>query len=149
MTTETKTNHKTNLLPKYHNTLGETVMPMTSKMALLLHLIRYLLLTYLRLLRWLNGKESICQHRRPEFDSWVGKIPWRRKWQPTPVLLPAESHGQKTLSGYVHGLAKSWTQLSTHTWSVILSQLSTSVWDHIELWWWVRWFEWVRLPQQS
>ena len=148
MTTETKTNHKTNLLPKYHNTLGETVMPMTSKMALL-HLIRYLLLTYLRLLRWLNGKESTCQHRRPEFDSRVRKIPWRRKWQPTPVLLPAESHGQKTLSGYVHGLAKSWTQLSTHTWSVILSQLSTSVWDHIELGWWVRWLEWVRLPQQS
>ena len=31
--------------------------------------------------------------RRPGFDHWVGKIPWRRKWQPTPVLLPGESHG--------------------------------------------------------
>ena len=35
----------------------------------------------------------------PEFDPCVGKIPWRRKWQPTPVFLPGESHGQKTLVG--------------------------------------------------
>ena len=34
------------------------------------------------------------------FDPWVGKIPWRRKWQPTPVLLPGESHGQRRLMGY-------------------------------------------------
>ena len=34
------------------------------------------------------------------FDPWVGKIPWRRKWQPTPVLLPGESHGQRSLVGY-------------------------------------------------
>ena len=34
------------------------------------------------------------------FDSWVGKIPWRRKWQPTPVFLPGESHGQRSLEGY-------------------------------------------------
>ena len=36
--------------------------------------------------------------RRPGFDSWVGKIPWRRKWQPTPVFLPGESHGQRSLT---------------------------------------------------
>ena len=34
------------------------------------------------------------------FDSWVRKIPWRRKWQSTPVLLPGKSHGQKSLVGY-------------------------------------------------
>ena len=34
------------------------------------------------------------------FDPWVGKIPWRRKWQPTPVFLPEESHGQKSLVVY-------------------------------------------------
>ena len=34
------------------------------------------------------------------FDPWVGKIPWRRKWQPTPVLLPGKSHGQRCLEGY-------------------------------------------------
>ena len=37
---------------------------------------------------------------RSGFDPWVGKIPWRRKWQPTPVFLPGESHGQTSLAGY-------------------------------------------------
>ena len=50
--------------------------------------------------RWCNGKESACQCRRRGFDPWVGKIRWRRKWQPTPVLMPGESHGQRSLSGY-------------------------------------------------
>ena len=50
--------------------------------------------------RWLSGKESDCQCRRREFSSWSGKIPWRRAWQPTPVLLPGESHGQRSLAGY-------------------------------------------------
>ena len=36
---------------------------------------------------------------RCEFNPWVGKIPWRRKWQPTPVFLPGESHGQRSLLG--------------------------------------------------
>ena len=34
------------------------------------------------------------------FDPWVGKIPWRRRWHPTPVLLPGKSHGRKSLVGY-------------------------------------------------
>jgi len=37
---------------------------------------------------------------RPGFDPWVGKIPWRREWQPTPVFLPGESHGQRSLAGH-------------------------------------------------
>ena len=48
----------------------------------------------------LDGKESTCQCRRPGFDPWVGKIPWRREWQPAPVFLPGESHGQKSVAGY-------------------------------------------------
>ena len=40
------------------------------------------------------------QCRRPGFDPWVGKIPWRRKWQPTPVLWPGKSHGRRSLVGY-------------------------------------------------
>ena len=40
--------------------------------------------------------------------------PWRRKWQLTPVLLPGKSHGQRSLEGCVHGVAKSWTRLSMH-----------------------------------
>ena len=35
-----------------------------------------------------------------EFDPWVGKIPWRREWQPTLVFLPGEFHGQRSLVGY-------------------------------------------------
>ena len=34
------------------------------------------------------------------FDPWVGRIPWDRKWQPTPVFLPGEFHGQRSLAGY-------------------------------------------------
>ena len=37
---------------------------------------------------------------RPRFDNWVGKITWRRAWQPTPVVLPGESHRQRSLVGY-------------------------------------------------
>ena len=37
---------------------------------------------------------------RPGFPPWVGKIPWRKAWQPTPVLLPGESHGQRSLVGH-------------------------------------------------
>ena len=38
--------------------------------------------------------------RRHRFDPWVEKIPWRRKWQPTPVFLPGKSHGQRKMAGY-------------------------------------------------
>ena len=38
--------------------------------------------------------------QRPRFHPWVGKIPWRRVWEPSPVSLPGESHGQKSLGGY-------------------------------------------------
>ena len=43
---------------------------------------------------------------RDRFDAWVGKIPWRREWQPTPVLLPGKSHGQRSLAGYSPGGCK-------------------------------------------
>ena len=49
-----------------------------------------------------SGKEPTCnaEHMRPGFDPWVGTIPWRREWQPIPVFLPRESHGQRSLVGY-------------------------------------------------
>ena len=34
------------------------------------------------------------------FDPWVGKMPWRKAWEPTPVFLPGEFHGQRSLAGY-------------------------------------------------
>ena len=48
-----------------------------------------------------SGKETACQCRRRKrrgFHPWVGKIPQRRAWQPTPVFLPSESHGQRSLA---------------------------------------------------
>ena len=50
--------------------------------------------------RWLSGKESARHCRRHGFNPRVRKIPWRRKWQPTPVFLPGEFHGQRSLAGY-------------------------------------------------
>ena len=50
-----------------------------------------------------SGEESTCQYRRPRkqgFDPCVRKIPWRRKWQPTPVFLPGKFHRQRILAGY-------------------------------------------------
>ena len=49
---------------------------------------------------WLSGKEPACPCRRCWFNHWVGKILWRKKWQPTPVFFPGESHGQRSLVGY-------------------------------------------------
>jgi len=50
-----------------------------------------------------SGKEPACKskrHKRHGFDPWVGKIPWKRAWQPIPEFLPGESHGQRRLAGY-------------------------------------------------
>ena len=53
------------------------------------------------------GKKSTCQFRtlwRPEFDPWVGKILWRRKWEPTPVFLPGQ---EEFWWAAVHGVIES------------------------------------------
>ena len=71
--------------------------------------------------RWQNGKESTCQCRRCKrhrFDPWVGKIPWRRKWQPTPDSFLEKSHGQRSLASYSpwgHKESDMTEQLNTHT----------------------------------
>ena len=94
------------------------------------------------LLRWLSGKESACQCRRCGFNPWVRKIPWRRKWQPTPVSLSGEAHGQKSLVGFSlwgHKESDTTEQLSTPTqmhpkanmmkeweWSILLAHLQSS-----------------------
>ena len=61
-------------------------------------------MSYLIRASWVaqNGKKKKIrlQRGRPEFDPWVGKILWRRAWQPTPVFLPGEFHGQRILVGY-------------------------------------------------
>ena len=69
--------------------------------------------------RWLGGKESACQCRRPrrrQFDPWVRKILWRRKWQPTAVFLPGKSMDTGAWRATGHGVAESdtTTRLSMH-----------------------------------
>ena len=62
-----------------------------------------------------SGKEFACRWRRCRrfgFNPWVRKIPWRRKWQPTPVFLPEKLHGQRSLWAVVRGVTKTWTWLS-------------------------------------
>ena len=51
---------------------------------------------------------------RHEFDPWVGKIPWRRAWKPTLVLLPGESHGQRSLVGYSPQLKRDTAEATEH-----------------------------------
>ena len=71
--------------------------------------------------RWLSGKESACQCKRCRrwgFHSRVRKIPWRRKWQSTPVFLPGKFHGQRSLKGYspqVHKESDTTERARTHT----------------------------------
>ena len=67
------------------------------------------------------------QYRGLKLDPWVGKIPWRRAWQPTPVFLPGESHGQRSLEGYSPwGCKESDTteQISTRVHTYIYTVLS-------------------------
>ena len=51
-------------------------------------------------LPWWLGKRSACQCRRPWFDVWIGQIPWRRKWELTPLFLFGKSHRQRSVVGY-------------------------------------------------
>ena len=65
-----------------------------------------------------SGKDSTCQYRRHKrcgFDPWVGKIPWRWKWHPTPVFLPENPMDGGAWQATVHGIAKSQTRLSDFT----------------------------------
>ena len=88
--------------------------------------------------RWLSGKESTCQCRICGWDPWVGKIPWRKKWQSTPVSLPGKSHGQRSLGGY-----SPWDQkdldtterahMCTHTHRARVTPSSWFVWELVSL----------------
>ena len=50
--------------------------------------------------QWVKNLPAIWRHGRHGLDPWVGTIPWRRKWQPTPAFLPEKSHRQRSLAGY-------------------------------------------------
>ena len=57
---------------------------------------------------WLSGN-AVQEKQEIQVQSWVRRIPWRKAWQPTPVFLPGESHGQRSQWATVHGIPKSWT----------------------------------------
>ena len=72
--------------------------------------------------------------RERGLNPWVRKIPWRRKWQPTPVSLPGKSHGQRSLVDYVHGVAKSWMWLSTCYWPLLRALGAQFIRERAKLW---------------
>ena len=78
-----------------------------------------------------SGKEPSCQcrrYRRRRFDPWIRKIPWRRAQKPTPVFLPGESNGQRSLMGYSpQGCKKlDTTEATQHTCTVICTISGTN-----------------------
>ena len=96
-----------------------------------------------------SGKEPACQcrrHKRHRFDPWVEKIPWRKAWQPSPVFLSGEPHGQRSLEGYSpwgrkrveydwRDLARTHTfRSSLHTFKVIHFFLSNELVELPRLW---------------
>ena len=76
---------------------------------------------------WLSGKESAYPCRRPGFNPWVWKIPWRREWWTTLLFLPGESYVQKSLAGY--SLAGS--QRVRHDWATNIHTLPIIPFLHI------------------
>ena len=75
--------------------------------------------------KWLSGKQSVCQcrrHTRCGFDPWVGKIPWKRKWQPPLVILPGKSMDRGAWQGTVRAVAEleMTEHAHTHTHAVLL-----------------------------
>ena len=101
---------------------------------------------------WLRGYSVCLQCRRPGFEPWVGKIPWRRKWQPTPVFLPGESHGWRSLVGYSpsgHKESDTTEWLDFHFHSLALSLVYGPTLTAIHDSWENHSFDYIDLCQQS
>ena len=82
-----------------------------------------------------SGKESHLQCRRCKrcvLNPWVGKIPWRRKWWPTPVFLPGKFHGQRSWWPTFHEVKKSQTWLSV--WAQRTFSINYNVWTLYGFW---------------
>ena len=96
---------------------------------------------------WRSGKEPACQRRRCKthgFSSWVGKIPWKRKWQPTPVFLPGKFNGQRSLVGHSPQGCKE-SDTTEHT----LQTKTRSRTKTSEIGWWKAWNQPNRQQDQS
>ena len=80
---------------------------------------------------WLRSKEFACQFRRCRrlgFEPQVGKIPWRRKWQPTTVLLPGDSQGQRGLEGHRPRGREEW-HLAKHMHTKYVTEVFSLCWS--------------------
>ena len=91
-----------------------------------IHIYIYIYL-YVYLPRWFSAKESPCKCRRCRrfwFDSWVGKIPWRRKWKPLQYSCLEKFHGQRSLESYSPWSCKlsdmpEWNSIYTHVYILV------------------------------
>ena len=84
-----------------------------------------------------SGKESTCQcrrHKRRRFDPWLGKIPWRRKWQPPPVFLPGKFSGQRSLVSCSPRSYKESDTTEHNTQNKILFKENTLAWKDLHPW---------------
>ena len=79
---------------------------------------------------WFRQKRILLHCRRPGFDPWVGKIPWRKAWQPTPVFLPGESPWTEEPGG----LQSVGLQRVGHDWATKHSDLSDRSWSGFYAW---------------
>ena len=64
-----------------------------------------------------SDRKNLLAIQETWFNTWVGKIPWRREWQPTPIFLPGECYGQRSLAGYSpwgHRVGHNWTTNTLH-----------------------------------
>ena len=87
----------TEVLHSFLNVMGQNLSSYLCQNLGMAHLP----LSVILLLPWWLRRLSVClQCGRPRFDSGVGKISWRRKWQSTSALLPLKSHGWRSLTGY-------------------------------------------------
>ena len=100
-------------MSKYHMAQASWHKKQTITNPFLVKLHKLLPKPYLWFLLWLRVKNLPAMQEPQEtwFNPYVGKIPWRRAWQLTPVFLPGESHGQNPMDSWaiVHGVTKSGT----------------------------------------
>ena len=94
----------------------------------------------------LTGQKHFLRQTPPTFcvsiEAWVRKIPWRRKWQASPVFLPGKSHGRRSLVGCSPWVARSWTRLSDFTFSFHFHALEKATATHSSvLAWKIPWTE--------
>ena len=119
-------------IPVYFVTLGKPLISLVLGPLYSLHILGITVALWKNgLPEWLRWWRICLQSGRLEFDSWIGKIPWRREWQPTLVSLSEEFHGQRSLVGYSpwhHRVGHNWAMITFTLWkNKNVYQVSSSV----------------------